>query len=527
MSDLLAMSATVARTALDKGEISSRELTQAYLTAAEDKADLNAYITLTPDHALAMAAASDAKLAKNKSEVGILEGIPIGIKDMFCTKGVATTAASRILSGFVPSYESSVTERLWQAGAVMLGKLNCDEFAMGSTNETSAYGAVISPWQKASQKEGQKESQKEVQKQKADSKAKPEALTPGGSSGGSSAAVAARIALLATGTDTGGSIRQPAAFCGLVGLKPTYGRCSRRGIVAFASSLDQAGPIARTVADAALMLMAMAGHDPADSTSSTQAMPDLLAASKASIKGMRVGIPKEYAAQSDDPAINALWEKGREWLEAAGAVAVPISLPHTHYALPTYYIIAPAEASSNLARYDGVRFGMRGGMQGEKADSGGLDAMYVKTRGEGFGDEVKRRILIGTYVLSSGYYDAYYIKAQRVRRLIAGDFAEAFKKTDVLLTPTTPTAAFPLGQQQDPVTVYRNDVFAVPASLAGLPAISVPAGVNGEGLPLGLQLIAPPMEEARLVAAASALEAGAGFSHLPPDTSLPLHKPAQ
>lgn len=502
MSDLLAMSATAARTALDKGEISSRELTQAYVTAAENKADLNAYITLTPDHALAMAEASDAKRSKNKTEtLGLLEGIPIGIKDMFCTKGIATTAASRILSGFVPTYESHVTERLWQAGAVMLGKLNCDEFAMGSTNETSAYGAVISPWQK----------------QTADSKT--EALTPGGSSGGSSAAVAARIALLATGTDTGGSIRQPAAFCGLVGLKPTYGRCSRRGIVAFASSLDQAGPITRSVADAALMLMAMAGHDPADSTSSDQAMPDLLAATKASIKGMRVGIPKEYADQSEDPAINALLEKGRGWLEEAGAVAVPVSLPHTNYALPTYHIIASAEASSNLARYDGVRFGLRGGMkagmQDEETTSGGLDAMYVKTRGEGFGDEVKRRILIGTYVLSSGYYDAYYIKAQKVRRLIAGDFAEAFKKTDVLLMPIAPTAAFPIGLQQDPVTLYLNAVFTVPANLAGLPAISVPAGVNDEGLPLGLQLIAPPMEEARLVAAASALETGANFTHTP------------
>jgi aspartyl-tRNA(Asn)/glutamyl-tRNA(Gln) amidotransferase subunit A len=487
MSDLLSLTAIAARSALDKKEISASELTAAYLKAVEDTAGNNAYVAVTAEKATDMAKASDARLAKG--EGGPLEGIPVGVKDMFCTKGVETTASSKILKGFVPTYESTVTSHLWADGAVMLGKLNCDEFAMGSANETSAFGSVTNPWAAAS----------------GDLKGK--ALTPGGSSGGSAAAMAARSCLLAPGTDTGGSIRQPAAFCGMVGLKPTYGRCSRRGIVAFASSLDQAGPITRDVADCALMMTSMAGHDAEDSTSIDAAMPDLMAALSAGVKGMRIGIPDEYTLDGMNPEIVALWEQGRAWLEDAGASCVSVSLPHTQYALPAYYIVAPAEASSNLARYDGVRYGQR-------VEGATLDEMYAKTRGEGFGDEVKRRILIGTYVLSAGYYDAYYIKAQQVRRLIQQDFLTVFDQVDALLTPSTPTAAFALGEKMDAVSMFLNDVFTVPANLAGIPAISVPSGLSSDGLPLGLQLIAPALREDTLIRGAAVIEKAAGFDHV-------------
>ena len=453
MTDMLKLTAVEASDALKKREISSLELTKAYLAAAEETSQLNHFTSLTAEKALEMATASDEKLAKG--EGGSIEGLPVGVKDLFCTEGVETTACSNILKGFVPTYESFVTRRLWSEGGVMLGKLNCDEFAMGSSNETSAYGPAVNPY----------------------SRADGAYLTAGGSSGGSASAVASGAALLATGTDTGGSIRQPAAFCGIVGMKPTYGRCSRWGVVAFASSLDQAGPFTRTVADSALMLDAMAGHDPMDSTSANVPMPDLKAAMAKGVKGMKIGIPSEYQMDGMDSAITGLWEQGQKWLVDAGAELVPISLPHTKYALPTYYVIAPAEASSNLARYDGVRYGTR-----VEADS--LDEMYAKTRGAGFGDEVKRRILIGTYALSAGYYDAYYLKAQQVRRLIRQDFDTAFEQVDAILTPATPSAAFALGEkQEDPTTMYLNDVFTVPANLAGIPGISVPAGLNDEGLP--------------------------------------------
>ena len=487
MSDLLSLTAVAARSALDKKECSASELTAAYLKAIEDTADNNAYVAVTAEKAMDMAKASDTRLAKG--EGGALEGIPVGVKDMFCTKGVETTASSQILKGFVPTYESTVTSHLWADGAVMLGKLNCDEFAMGSANETSVFGPVTNPWTAAS----------------GDLKGK--ALTPGGSSGGSAAAMAARSCLLAPGTDTGGSIRQPAAFCGMVGLKPTYGRCSRRGIVAFASSLDQAGPITRDVADCALMMTSMAGHDAGDSTSIDAPMPDLMAALSTGVKGMRIGIPDEYTLEGMNPEIVALWEKGRAWLEDAGASCVPVSLPHTQYALPAYYIVAPAEASSNLARYDGVRYGQR-------VEGATLDDMYAKTRGAGFGDEVKRRILIGAYVLSAGYYDAYYIKAQQVRRLIQQDFLTVFEQVDALLTPSTPTAAFPLGEKMDAVSMFLNDVFTVPANLAGIPAISVPSGLSSDGLPLGLQLIAPALREDTLIRGAAVIEKAAGFDYV-------------
>ncbi len=492
MSDILAMTAVAARQALDNKSISAVELTEAYIKAGQDTSENNAYVLTTPDKAMDMAKASDARLARG--DAGLLEGIPIGVKDMFCTKGVETTASSRILKGFVPTYESTVTQNLWQDGAVMLGKINCDEFAMGSANETSAFGAVINPWTAS------------------DGPLKGKALTPGGSSGGSAAVMAARSALLAPGTDTGGSIRQPAAFCGLVGLKPTYGRCSRLGIVAFASSLDQAGPITRDVADCALMMTSMASYDKGDSTSIDAPMPDLMAAlSKArneGVKNMRIGIPDEYTIDGMPEQIVTLWEQGRQWLEDAGAICVPVSLPHTKYALPAYYIIAPAEASSNLARYDGVRYGQR-------VEGATLDEMYAKTRGAGFGDEVKRRILIGTYVLSAGYYDAYYIKAQKIRRLIQNDFHQVFSDVDALLTPSTPSAAFALGDEdKDPVSMFLNDVFTVPANLAGIPAISVPAGLSSDGLPLGLQLIAPALREDTLIEGAAMLEKAAGFDHV-------------
>ena len=485
MSDLLSLSAVEARVALDKKDISAVELTTAYLAAADETVALNNYVARTADQALAMAAESDKRIADGKA--GLLEGVPIGVKDLFCTKGVASTACSRILDGFVPRYESTVTANLWAAGGVMLGKLNCDEFAMGSANETSAFGAAINPWQGPDKLD----------------------LVPGGSSGGSASAVAARSALMATGTDTGGSIRQPAAFCGVVGLKPTYGRCSRWGIVAFASSLDQAGPFTRTVADNALMMTAMASHDPKDSTSSAVPLQDLAAAVTAGVKGMKIGVPKEYVMDGMDSEVTALWQQGQAWLQAAGAELVEVSLPHTKYALPAYYIIAPAEASSNLARYDGVRYGSR-----IEADS--LDGMYEATRAAGFGDEVQRRIMIGTYVLSAGYYDAYYLKAQKVRRLIKNDFDSVFETVDALITPATPTAAFPVGRKiDDPVTNFLNDVFTVPANLAGLPGMSVPAGLTKDGLPLGLQIVGKPFDEASLYRVGGVIEAAANFTTTP------------
>ena len=416
-----------------------------------------------------------------------MDGIPVAIKDLFCTEGVLTTASSHILDGFVPPYESTVTAHLRRAGAVMLGKTNLDEFAMGSANITSYYGPVKNPWRAPDGKD----------------------RVPGGSSGGSAAAVAARVCPGATGTDTGGSIRQPGAFCGIVGMKPTYGRCSRWGVVAFASSLDQAGPMTRSVRDAAIMLGAMAGHDPQDSTSADVATPDFEAALTGDVRGLRIGIPKEYRLDGMPTEIEALWQRGVEWLRDAGAVPVEVSLPHTRHALPTYYIVAPAEASSNLARYDGVRFGLR-------VPGGSLDEMYENTRAAGFGAEVQRRILIGTYVLSAGYYDAYYLKAQKLRTLIARDFSRAFEQADVLLTPTAPSAAFVIGERMDdPIAMYLNDVFTVPASLAGLPGISVPAGLDKQGLPLGLHMIARPFDEVTLFRAAGALERAAAFSARP------------
>jgi aspartyl-tRNA(Asn)/glutamyl-tRNA(Gln) amidotransferase subunit A len=433
-----------------------------------------------------MAAQSDERL--KRGETGLMEGVPVAIKDLFCTEGVLTTAASHILDGFKPPYESTVTANLWRAGAVMLGKTNLDEFAMGSSNMTSYYRPVENPWRR-----------------RGDNRP----LVPGGSSGGSAAAVAARAALGATGTDTGGSIRQPAAFSGIVGLKPTYGRCSRWGIVAFASSLDQAGPMTRTVRDAAIMLRAMAGHDPKDSTSADVAVPDFEAVVGKSLKGLKVGIPKEYRVDGMPGEIDRLWQEGLDWLRDAGAEPIEVSLPHTKYALPTYYIIAPAEASSNLARYDGVRYGLR--IPGED-----LIDMYENTRAEGFGREVRRRVMIGTYVLSAGYYDAYYLKAQRVRALILRDFTEAFKKVDVILAPSTPSAAFAVGEKMDdPIAMYLNDVFTVPANLAGLPGVSVPAGLSADGVPLGLQIVGRAFDEETVLRAAAAIEKAANFTAKP------------
>lgn len=481
------LSLTQARAALDKKECSAAELTKAYLDGIEAlNPRINAYITVTYDQALEQAHAADQALAKGEGKA--LTGIPLGIKDLFCTQGVLTTAASRMLENFVPPYESTVTANLLADGAVFLGKTNLDEFAMGSANITSAFGAVENPWKR---------------------KNEDTFLVPGGSSGGSAAAVAARMALGATGTDTGGSIRQPAAFCGITGVKPTYGRCSRWGTVAFASSLDQAGPMARTVEDCALLLGSMAGFDAKDSTSVDIAVPDYLAACGKSVKGLRVGIPAEYNAPGMSEEIKAIWEQGKIWLKEQGCDIVDISLPHTKYGLATYYIVAPAECSSNLARYDGVRFGRR--VQAET-----LDAMYEQTRAEGFGEEVKRRILIGTYVLSAGYYDAYYLKAQKVRTLIQRDFTTAFEKVDVILTPTAPSAAFAKGEKMDdPVQMYLNDIFTVPASMAGVPALSLPAGLSADGLPLGLQLIARPFDEETLFSVGKALENAAGFTALP------------
>jgi aspartyl-tRNA(Asn)/glutamyl-tRNA(Gln) amidotransferase subunit A len=486
MTDLTALTIAEARARLKRKEFTALELTEAHLRAIERAQDLNAFITETADLACERAKASDARLHAGKG--GALEGIPLGIKDLFCTQGVQTTAGSHILEGFAPPYESTVTQKLRDAGSVMLGKLNLDEFAMGSSNITSFYGPVKNPW-------------------KAQGKAD---LVPGGSSGGSAAATAGHLCMGATGTDTGGSIRQPASFCGLVGVKPTYGRCSRWGVVAFASSLDQAGPITRTVRDGAIMLKAMSGHDPKDSTSAPIEVPDFEAVLDRGVKGLRIGIPKEYRPQGLDAEVDALWNKGIAWLEAAGATPVEISLPHTKYALPTYYIVAPAEASSNLARYDGVRYGLR--VPGKS-----LDEMYAKTRAAGFGAEVKRRVLIGTYVLSAGYYDAYYVKAQKVRALIYRDFTEAFEKVDAILTPTAPSAAFGLNDRMDdPVTMYLNDVFTVPASLAGVPAASVPGGLTVDGLPLGLQVITKRWDEETMFRVAQVLEDAAQFPSLPP-----------
>src|SRR5581483_11884269 len=467
MAELTALTIAEARDGLQRKDFTARELADAHLAAMEKARALNAYVLETPERASAMAKAADARIASGKA--GPLEGIPIAVKDMFCTQDVRTTAGSHLLENFLPSYESTVSANLWRDGAVLLGKTNNDEFAMGSSNETSFFGPVISPWRR---------------------KGANTPLVPGGSSGGSAAAVAAHLCLGATGTDTGGSIRQPAAFTGTVGIKPTYGRCSRWGIVAFASSLDQAGPFARTVRDAAILLRSMAGHDPKDTTSVDRAVPDYEAAVGRSIKGMRIGIPKEYRLDGMPGEIEALWQRGIEWLKAAGAETVEVSLPHTKYALPAYYIVAPAEASSNLARYDGVRYGLR---------ETGRDVieMYEKTRAEGFGAEVRRRVMIGTYVLSAGYYDAYYLRAQRVRTLIKRDFETCFTAgVDAMLTPATPSAAFGLGEKggADPVEMYLNDVFTVTVNMAGLPGIAVPAGVDGQGLPLGLQLIGRPFD---------------------------------
>ena len=474
---------------LDAKEFSAVEAVEAYLGRIDGAGALNAYIAVTADNARAMAAASDERRAKG--EAGPLEGAPLGIKDLFCTKGVQTTAASKILDGFTPAYESSVSANLWRDGAVMLGKLNLDEFAMGSSNETSAFGPAVNPWRRDGDDT---------------------ALSPGGSSGGSAAAVAGRLCAAATATDTGGSIRQPASLTGTVGVKPTYGRCSRWGIVAFASSLDQAGPIAHDVRDAAIMLRSMAGYDEKDSTSVNRSVPDYEAALGQSLKGLKVGIPKEYRVDGMPGEIEGLWGKGAEWLKDAGCEIVDISLPLTEHALPVYYIVAPAEASSNLARYDGVRYGHRA------ADYADIQELYEKTRAEGFGDEVKRRILIGTYVLSAGYYDAYYLRAQKVRKKIFDEFTTAFNKVDLILTPSSPCSAFAIGQKNaDPVQMYLNDVFTVTANLAGLPGVSVPAGLDGQGLPLGVQLLARPFDEETLFKGAHALEQAAGFAAKPND----------
>lgn len=488
MSALTDLTIAAMRRGLAQKEFSARELVAAHVEAMEAARPLNSFITETPELAFAAADAADKALATGTAQS--LAGIPLGIKDLFAVRGVRLTAASRILGDFHPTYDSFVTASLEKAGAAFLGKLNLDEFAMGSSNETSAFGPVVSPWRKTGSDER---------------------LTPGGSSGGSAAAVAARLVAGATGTDTGGSIRQPSAFSGICGLKPTYGRCSRWGTIAFASSLDQAGPMARTVEDCALLLEAMAGFDPRDATSIDAPVPAWSEKLTADLKGKRVGIPKEYLTDRLDPEIAQLWEDGRAWLKAAGAEIVDVTLPHTAAALPAYYIIAPAEASSNLARYDGVRYGAR-----VLPEGGNLDAMYAATRAAGFGTEVKRRIMIGTFVLSAGYSDAYYFKAQKVRRLIANDFRAAFEACDLLLTPTTPTPAFAIGSRiEDPLAMYLTDIFTVPASLAGLPAMSVPARLGKEGLPLGLQLIGRAMGEQDVLDAALAIEKAAGFAAQP------------
>jgi aspartyl-tRNA(Asn)/glutamyl-tRNA(Gln) amidotransferase subunit A len=486
MSALTTLTLKAALDGLRAKAFSSRELTAAHIKAIESARGLNAFVLETPEAALAMAEASDGRLARG--EGGPLEGAPLGIKDLFCTKGVRSTAGSRILGNFIPPYESTVTANLWRDGAVMLGKLNMDEFAMGSSNETSAFGPVINPWRSTGSNR---------------------TLSPGGSSGGSAAAVAADLVLGATATDTGGSIRQPASLTGTVGVKPTYGRCSRWGVVAFASSLDQAGPLAKTVEDAAILLRSMSGHDPKDSTSLNVETPDYAAFVGKSVKGLRIGVPKEYRVDNMPAEIDQLWAKGIEWLKDAGCEIVEVSLPHTKYALPAYYIIAPAEASSNLARYDGMRYG-------ERVEGATLSDVYQLTRSAGFGDEVKRRVLIGTYVLSAGYYDAYYLKALKVRRRIADDFDQAFGKVDALLTPTAPSAAFGLGENTaDPIAMYLNDIFTVTVNLAGLPAISVPGGLDAQGLPLGLQLIGRALDEGTVFSLAAAVEKAADFKSRP------------
>ena len=482
--ELIKLDIVSAKNALHKKEITALELTKAHLEAMEQRRDLNAFITETPEIALERAKESDKKLQNGSA--GILEGIPVGIKDLFCTEGVLTTAGSHILDNFKPPYESTVSNNLKKAGAVMLGKTSLDEFAMGSTNETSYFGAVKNPWSKDKD------------------------IVPGGSSGGSAAAVAAGLCMGATGTDTGGSISQPSSFCGITGIKPTYGRCSRFGIIAYASSLDQAGPMTRSVQDAAIMLKAMAGFDEKDSTSAPIEVPDFEKVLGSSIKGLKIGVPKEYRPQGLNAEIADLWDKGIAFVKDAGAEVVEVSLPYTKYALATYYVIAPAECSSNLARYDGVRFGFRG-----KGDS--LDELYMNTRAEGFGAEVKRRIMMGTYVLSAGYYDAYYLRAQKVRKLIANDFAKAFEQVDVLLTPTAPSPAFAIGDEtmKDPITMWLNDIFTVPASLAGLPAMSLPIGLSKEKLPLGLQLIGRPFDEETVFKTAYVIEKLADFDKSP------------
>ncbi len=484
MSALTDLGIAALRDGFRAGDFSAREAAEAFVGAVGDARALNAFIAETPEHALA--AAEEADRGRASGELRPLSGVPLGIKDLFCTKGVQTTAASKILEGFVPQYESTVTAKLFGAGAGMLGKLNLDQFAMGSSNETSAFGAVVSPWRRGDET----------------------SLTPGGSAGGSSAAIAARLVPGATGTDTGGSIRQPAAFTGISGIKPTYGRCSRWGVIAFASSLDQAGAMARDVRDCAILLEAMSGFDPKDATSLDASVPAWEAGLSSDLRGKRIGIPSEYRVDGAPCEIDALWRQGIDWAKDAGAEIVEVSLPHTRHALPAYYIIAPAEASSNLARYDGVRYGLR-----DLPDGASLQEMYAATRAAGFGDEVKRRIMIGTYVLSAGYYDAYYTKAQKVRALIAGDFEAAWAKCDLLLTPTAPSAAFALGENSDdPIAMYLNDVFTVPSSLAGLPAMSVPGGVDAKGLPLGLQIIGRPLDEQGVLNAALAIEERAGFT---------------
>jgi aspartyl-tRNA(Asn)/glutamyl-tRNA(Gln) amidotransferase subunit A len=492
MSELTALTLAEARDFLRKREFSATELTKAHVAAVREGRALNAFVLETPEQALEMAARADAALAKG--EGGPLAGLPVGVKDMFATRGVRTTACSHMLADFVPTYESNVTANLWRDGAVMLGKLNNDEFAMGSSNETSYFGPVVSPWRR-----------KGLDTTRADATLSEAKLVPGGSSGGSAAAVAAGLCLGATGTDTGGSIRQPAALTGIVGIKPTYGRCSRWGVVAFASSLDQAGPFARTVGDAAILLRTMAGHDPRDTTSVDTPVPDYEAALTRSVKGLRIGIPNEYRVKGMPDEIEALWRRGADWLKAAGAEVVEVSLPHTKYALAAYYIVAPAEASSNLARYDGVRYGLR-------VPGRDIAGMYEETRAAGFGNEVKRRILIGTYVLSAGYYDAYYLRAQKVRTLIKRDFEQCFHDgVHAILAPTTPSAAFAIGEKSDdPVSMYLNDVFTVTVNMAGLPGISVPAGLDVQGLPLGLQLIGRPFDEETLFSLGAVVEKAAG-----------------
>ncbi len=489
MSDLVELGVAEIRDGVAAGTFTAREVAEAFNAQVAAASQLNAFIVTTPEKALEAADAVDAARAKGEP-LGKMAGVPIGMKDLFATQGVQTTAASHILEGFVPQYESTVSANLWRSGAGMLGKLNMDQFAMGSSNETSYFGNVLSPWKKPGSNAP---------------------LTPGGSSGGSSAAIAARLCPAATGTDTGGSIRQPAAITGTAGIKPTYGRCSRWGVVAFASSLDQAGPMARSVKDCAIMLEAMAGFDPKDATSLDMPVPEWEAGLSADLRGKKIGIPREYRMDGTPQDILDSWDNGARWLKDAGAEIVDISLPHTKYALPAYYIIAPAEASSNLARYDGVRYGLR-----DLPEKAGLQDMYAATRAEGFGDEVKRRILIGTYVLSAGFYDAYYNQAQKVRALVARDFERAWAECDLILAPTTPNAAFALGEMQaDPLAMYLNDVFAVPASLAGLPAMSVPAGLDSSGLPLGLQLVGKPFDEQGVLNAGLAIEQRNGFTARP------------